>query len=169
MSDARARQLCSSMIRLLKRALVAIVIMLVVLFAMARWNPVPAGKNTLRLTPERTIQHDGRLWNVTFSPDGSLVATATAEGKATLWRVADGAKVREFDNPKGTTWVVFSPDGQFLYASSYDSAVRKWRIADGSLVSTMAGHTGVVWSMAASADGKWLATGSDDKTIVLWD
>ncbi|TBU36074.1 hypothetical protein BD309DRAFT_1024699 [Dichomitus squalens] len=31
------------------------------------------------------------------------------------------------------------------------------------------GHGGSVWCLAYSPDSKWLATGSDDCTIILWD
>ncbi|MCH7990754.1 MAG: hypothetical protein IID46_16565 [Planctomycetes bacterium] len=39
--------------------------------------------------------------------------------------------------------------------------------ADGSRA--LKGHTDRIWSVAIRPDGRWLVTGSDDKTARLWD
>ena len=36
-------------------------------------------------------------------------------------------------------------------------------------VRTLAGHSGGVTSVAISADGKRVVSGSDDKTVMIWD
>ena len=46
--------------------------------------------------------------------------------------------------------------------------VRLWRVGDGAPGPVLAGHSDNVFSVAVSPDGKWLATGSLDKTVGLW-
>ena len=41
--------------------------------------------------------------------------------------------------------------------------------AAGKPRTSLEGHTGDVYSIAWSPDGKTLATGSDDRTVKLWD
>src|SRR6185369_5045275 len=65
--------------------------------------------------------------------------------------------------------VVFSPDAMTLASSSsQDGLVRLWDVATGRQIGEpLAGSGSAVGSAAFSADGKTLATGSDD-TARLW-
>src|SRR4051812_13493861 len=93
-----------------------------VFFACARTQapPHPSG---LTATAERTLKHGERVWTVSFSPDGKLLATASVDNSVRIWRVADGALVRTLAHPEGVTFAGFSPDGQWIASGSYDNKV----------------------------------------------
>ena len=43
-----------------------------------------------------------------------------------------------------------------------------WEVATGKELRTLTGHSDIVFSVAYSPDGRYLASGSRDKTIKIW-
>jgi serine/threonine protein kinase len=132
-------------------------------------TPVQLGRVSDGSLVRTLTGHTDEVWSVSFSPDGSLLASGSEDKTIKLWRVADGLEVRTLTGP--TNWVrsvSFSPDGRLLASGSVDNTIKLWRVADGSLVRTLTGHTGFVFSVSFSPDGSLLASGSEDKTIKLW-
>ena len=108
--------------------------------------------------------------SVAFSPDGTMLALGTYDGKIKLWDTAAGTTTATLEGHRSTVYsMAFSPDGsQLVSGGSYDLTVMLWDVATGTHA-TMEGHTDVVQSVAFSPDGTTLASGSDDHTVRLWD
>jgi WD40 repeat protein len=111
-----------------------------------------------------------RVNSVAFSPDGTLLATASADRTARTWDTATGTlrtTLTEHTGPVNS--VAFSPDGTLLATASADRTARTWDTATGTLRTTLTEHTGPVNSVAFSPDGTLLATASGDGTARTWD
>jgi WD40 repeat protein len=106
----------------------------------------------------------GDVGSVAISPDG--VTLATAVGNAVkLWNMGDWTELRTLP-VESVKMVTFSPDGKTLAASG--DGVFLWEYSSGQQLGNLTGHKGLVNSVAFSADGEILASGSDDKKIWLW-
>jgi hypothetical protein len=75
--------------------------------------------------------------------------------------------------PGKVTALHFTNDGERLVTASgvagLGGVAAIWNVADGALVRRFEGHRDILYDAELSADGKWLATCSYDKTIELWD
>jgi WD40 repeat protein len=107
---------------------------------------------------------------VAFSPDGALLATASADRTARVWETTSGQHRGTLEgHTGGVRGVAFSPDGALLATASADRTARVWETTSGQHRGTLEGHTDWVRGVAFSPDGALLATASDDGTARLWN
>ncbi len=109
-----------------------------------------------------------QVWSVSFSPDGSLLATAESNGTVHLWdKFGKNLSVLTGHTDKVSS-ISFSPDGQLLATAADDGTARLWDLSNQKLVK-MIRHQGKVLSVSFSPDGSALATSGSDGTVSLWD
>ncbi len=117
----------------------------------------------------------GSVLSVAFSPDGKWLAAGESNGSIQIWEIANSRKLMTLHHHTSWVWsVVFAPhphdpEQQILVSVSDDYQVKLWDLQTGSLLRTLLGHQRSVNALALSPDMRWIATGSQDATIRLWD
>jgi HEAT repeat protein len=114
--------------------------------------------------------HAGEVRAVTFSPDGTLLASGDMAGTLVVWDAARGTKLATVSE-RGRWWgpVAFTPDGKTVIAGDQDGAVKLWDAATGKAQGELAGHRGLVHLIAFVDDGKTVVTGDGKGTLLFWD
>jgi len=108
---------------------------------------------------------------ITFSRDGKWLASASSDNSVRLWDV-------EARNPKpvwtvhrysyGAFGIVFSPDGRRVLERERDHDPRRGMSPRGAgSRGPLEGHTAWGYVLATSPDGRSMASGSGDSTVIV--
>ncbi|MGV2826881.1 nSTAND1 domain-containing NTPase [Myxosarcina sp. GI1(2024)] len=118
--------------------------------------------------------HTGEVLDVNFKPptlsENRLELVSTGVDKTVrIWQVSDN-----YASDRGGVYTIAtSPTSPDLFATAgWDGKIRIWREnphGSHQLVRTLPGHELPITQLQYSPDGKLLASGSQDKTIKLWN
>jgi WD40 repeat protein/serine/threonine protein kinase len=101
------------------------------------------------------------IWATEFSPDGQLIACASEDGTAQLWKVESGEAVfPPFVHTAPVNDIAFSPDGAWLATADRAGMARVWNTQTGAPATSPLPHRGAAASPTFSPDGEILTIGS---------
>jgi len=124
----------------------------------------------LQTLPYTYRGHTGAVLSVAWSPDGSRIASASADRTVKVWEVKNGRLLLTYNRHKSFVLsVAWSPDGKHIASASDDQTVQVWDAGSGIPLLTYNKHAGTVWSVAWSPDGNSIASTSVDKTAQVWE
>ncbi|MDX1629624.1 MAG: DUF5711 family protein, partial [Fulvivirga sp.] len=125
--------------------------------------------------------HSGKIYNVLFTPDGEQVISISEDKTIRIWNANTGELVNKFESQVGNGYQgmlyasSISPDGKILAVSGYPVITEESNyiifidLEKGKQVATALGHDNVINALDFSGDGKYIASGSDDGTILVWE
>jgi WD40 repeat protein len=132
--------------------------------------------DSIRLWDSRGGVEMGRLENrsgdinrLTFSPDGSHLASAGRDWPILIWAVgAQRVELALNGHTAGVNSVAYAADGKTLISAGDDGTVRLWNSTNGQSIACLTGHAGPVLIASFSPDGQLAASGGVDQKIRLW-
>lgn len=134
--------------------------------------------------------HDHNVSSITWMPSGDFLLSSSRDKTIKMWELATGYCVKTFTGHREWVRMVrVNNDGTLLASCSNDQTVRVWVVSSGESKAELREHEHVVecisWAPEAAVasiteaagnyvkkgqqNGPFLASGSRDKTIKIWD
>ncbi|KAL1747998.1 WD40-repeat-containing domain protein [Schizophyllum fasciatum] len=150
---------------------------------MRSWDLIEPSNNKVFAIDEygkTTTDPDNGITSIDISPNGHLVAAGSLDASVRIWDLATGQLLGRLCGHKDSVYSVrLTPDGRGLISGSFDTTMKHWNIPTATSAGehrgidrcTMSfeGHTKFVLTVAVSPDGQWVASGSKDCSVMLWD
>jgi len=122
---------------------------------------------------DRYTAHGGPVRDLTLSPDGSTLVSASFDYSAVVWQAPSLAEMGAlYAHEAAVNTARFSPDGAWLATAGDDGKIYLWPredlTDDDPEPIILNGHRGKVVHLAFSPDGSTLASASWDGSIGMW-
>lgn len=133
------------------------------------------GKAIKTYSPHTNSPAPGPVNSLSWSPDGKYLAAANFDYTVRVWDLATDKLRFFYSDPNGylMTCITWSPDSKSIAFGNDDNGTRDvkvqvWNVASQSRVAICRGHTLPIETVAWSPNGKYIASGSIDKTVQVW-
>ena len=130
----------------------------------------------------QTLVDTGSGNSIALSADGQTIVTGSPDWLIKIWDAQSGVCRQTLKGHRDNiVSVALSADGKTIVSGSWDRTIRVWDTQSerrswwqrlwhpGACRLTLNGHTDEVLSVAISADGQTIASGSQDRSVKLWD
>ncbi len=148
------------------------------------WSPdgqtlaIGCGDNSIRLLDIKTATfqdeiltgHSDWVWNLQYSPDGTLLASNSRDKTICLWNTTTW-DIQEIIEVEGWVWrpqsLAWSPDSKYLFLG-YKRLLSFWNVETGDEVATFKQDSGLLSNVVLSPQKPHYLAISSDKNIIIW-
>jgi eukaryotic-like serine/threonine-protein kinase len=123
--------------------------------------------NPSQLTVKQDLKTNSPILTLAVSPDGKTFLSGSEQGTIEQRNVTPGASLTLAENLGNVRSLALTQD--MLAAGSTKNTIDVWRLQTPGSPQTLTGHTAAVTAVALSVDGQTLVSGSEDRTIRVWD
>jgi len=116
------------------------------------------------------VKHVEAVLNISFAPDGSVVASASDDGRVLIWEAATGIARALPGRTLAVFAVAFAPDGKTIAANCWDGKKGFVELRDypsGEVRATFGDRKRQGWAIGYSPNGSLLAVDGDH--LQIWD
>ena len=119
--------------------------------------------------------HQNAVYGAGISSDGKTGFSAGEDGNLRQWQATDASKqigkqVRAVSGGKAVFKALYRADPKtpLLASAGADGMVRLFNAGSGAAIKTLSGFSDYVFALAISSDGEFVAAGSNNGEVRIW-
>lgn len=114
--------------------------------------------------------HKQPVLTMDISFDNRLIITGSSDRHIKIWGLDFGDCHRSlFAHEDSVMSVSFVGKTHYFFSVGKDGKLKEWDADKFERIVTLNGHLNEIWTMAVSHDGKYVITGSHDKSMRVWE
>ncbi|MDJ0677572.1 MAG: AAA-like domain-containing protein [Calothrix sp. MO_167.B42] len=114
--------------------------------------------------------HRDHVRSIRFSPDGKILASASADKTIKLWHIKNGILLQSLAGHTNSAWSVrFSPNGKIIASAGMDGTIKLWSVKSGTLIKSFKGHNSRLLDLSFSIDSKIVAVAAANGKVGLFN
>lgn len=121
---------------------------------------------------QKLYTHDAPVRSLKFSHNENFLVSGAGDGSVKLYAFKEKKLITTVNHIDGwVNSVAVMDDGKQIISAGGDCYLYIWQLEDNVFVlkQKLLEHKDRVWCLALSKDEKYIATGSDDKSVILWE
>lgn len=118
---------------------------------------------------KRLQGHEGPVYDLAFSPDGSRLVSAAGDARAFIWDVSAGVITHRLDGHDDSVNRAIFAGNAAVITGSLDGTVRLWSANDGKEIEAIGNKGSRIMALAVTGDATRLAVGEESGRLSLWD
>ncbi|EIE21969.1 WD40 repeat-like protein [Coccomyxa subellipsoidea C-169] len=143
-------------------------------FQISLFSDYQAGIEQLPTHPNQVLEtHRDEVWHVQFSNSGLLLASASKDATAQIWRIGPTGEAVHMHtltgHDKAVAFLTWSPDDSRLLTCGSDHEVRLWNTDTGHCAQVYKHQQNQVSSCAWQPDSKRFVVGTADRIMYTYD
>jgi WD40 repeat protein len=121
------------------------------------------------LIEEGTNRHYSAVQSLIFDKSGKFLLTGDKDGNLLLWDVPTRKTVKSYQTNTSINDLCLSPTPANILIANAEPSIKIFGLASGKVIRTLDGHKDAVNCLALAYNNKYLISGSNDKTAIIWD
>ncbi len=119
---------------------------------------------------QKTIETNGMVSVVTYSPDGKTMAIGNYDDTISLWDLTKWEIIYTLEGHTDCiTSVEFSPDSKVIASACCDNTIKMWDANTGEQIQTLSGYSTCIDAMRFSTNEQKIVVIGDDRIVKTWN